>query len=81
MDNKDRKFGANEKYYAIWIEDKKKQDDVSDCLLMIITYCYLKYISNCIQSILSQNFSKKKMKLKIMFHLKLKKIEKSPEIK
>ena len=26
VDNKDRKFGANEKYYAIWIEDRKKQD-------------------------------------------------------
>ena len=24
VDNKDRKFGANEKYYAIWIEDSKK---------------------------------------------------------
>ncbi len=30
VDNKDRKFGANEKYYAIWIEDKKKQEK---CLL------------------------------------------------
>jgi len=30
VDNKDRKFGANEKYYAIWIEDRKKQEK---CLL------------------------------------------------
>ena len=30
VDNKDRKFGANEKYYAIWIEDKKKREK---CLL------------------------------------------------
>jgi len=28
--NKDRKFGANEEYYAIWIEDNKKQEK---CLL------------------------------------------------
>lgn len=28
--NKDRKFGANEEYYAIWIEDSKKQEK---CLL------------------------------------------------
>ena len=28
--NKDRKFGANEKYYAIWIEDSKKREK---CLL------------------------------------------------
>jgi hypothetical protein len=31
VDNKDRKFGANEKYYAIWIEDIKKQENAS-CL-------------------------------------------------
>ena len=28
--NKDRKFGANEEYYAIWIEDIKKRER---CLL------------------------------------------------
>ena len=28
------------------IQDKKKQDDMSDCLLMTITYTYLKYIDN-----------------------------------
>jgi hypothetical protein len=28
--NKDRKFGANEEYYAIWIKDNKKQEK---CLL------------------------------------------------
>jgi len=28
--NKDRKFGANEEYYAIWIEDNKKREK---CLL------------------------------------------------
>ena len=30
VNNKGRKFGANEKYYAIWIEDNKKQEK---CLL------------------------------------------------
>jgi hypothetical protein len=30
VNNKDRKFGANEKYYAIWIEDNKKKEK---CLL------------------------------------------------
>ena len=30
VDNKDRKFGANEKYYALWIEDNKKHEQ---CLL------------------------------------------------
>ena len=30
VDNKDRKFGANEEYYAIWIEDSKK---LEKCLL------------------------------------------------
>jgi|TARA_R110002051_G_scaffold297051_1_gene363284 hypothetical protein len=30
VNNKDRKFGANENYYAIWIEDNKKQEK---CLL------------------------------------------------
>ena len=30
VNNKDRKFGANEKYYAIWIEDSKKKEK---CLL------------------------------------------------
>ena len=30
VDNKDRKFGANERYYAIRIEDRKKQEK---CLL------------------------------------------------
>ena len=30
VNNKDRKFGANEEYYAIWIEDKKKREK---CLL------------------------------------------------
>lgn len=28
------------------IQDKKKKDDMSDCLLMTITYTYLKYIDN-----------------------------------
>tara|TARA_B110001454_G_scaffold163956_1_gene153547 strand:+ start:224 stop:442 length:219 start_codon:yes stop_codon:yes gene_type:complete len=30
VNNKGRKFGANEKYYAIWIEDNKKKEK---CLL------------------------------------------------
>jgi len=30
VDNKGRKFGANEEYYAIWIEDSKKREK---CLL------------------------------------------------
>ena len=30
VNNKDRKFGANEEDYAIWIEDKKKREK---CLL------------------------------------------------
>ena len=25
VNNKDRKFGANEEYYAIWIEDSKNE--------------------------------------------------------
>mgnify|MGYP001234173619 CR=1 FL=1 len=28
------------------IEDKKKRDDMSDCLLMTITYTYLKFVDN-----------------------------------
>ena len=30
VDNKGRKFGANEEYYAIWVEDNKKREK---CLL------------------------------------------------
>mgnify|MGYP003675815078 FL=1 len=30
VSNKDRKFGANEEYYAIWVEDNKKREK---CLL------------------------------------------------